>query len=98
MRNMQTVKHVGSVVQSTAGRDKGALYIVVGKLDYPYVWVADGRKYKADKPKKKNCRHLRRVETHGATEPAGAIRISNERIRSVLTGIGMDLTREVTHV
>lgn len=47
------MKPVGSVVQSTAGRDKGALYIVVGKLDYPYVWVADGRKYKADKPKKK---------------------------------------------
>lgn len=44
---------VCTVVKSCAGRDKEGLYVVVGKLDYPYVWIADGRKYKLDKPKKK---------------------------------------------
>lgn len=41
---------VCTVVESLAGRDKGHLY-VVGSLAYPYVWIADGRKYNLDKPK-----------------------------------------------
>lgn len=44
---------VCTVVESLAGRDKGHLYVVVGSLAYPYVWIADGRKYNLDKPKKK---------------------------------------------
>lgn len=86
------------VVKSCAGRDKDTLYVVVGKLDYPYVWIADGRKYKLDKPKKKNCRHLQIVGTSGSVGSAGPIRISNEWIRSVVNRAKMDLTREVTHV
>lgn len=44
---------VCTVVESLAGRDKGHLYVVVGSLAYPYVWIADGRKYNLDKPKKR---------------------------------------------
>ena len=44
----------GMVVCSLAGKDKGAVYVVTGSLTAPYVWVADGRKYKVEKPKKKN--------------------------------------------
>lgn len=43
---------VCTVVESLAGRDKGHLYVVVDSLAYPYVWIADGRKYNLDKPKK----------------------------------------------
>ena len=87
-----------AVVKSCAGRDKNSLYVVVGKLDYPYVWIADGRKYKLDKPKKKNCRHLQIVGTNGSIGSVGPLRISNEWIRSVVSRAKMDLTREVTHV
>lgn len=89
---------VCTVVRSSAGRDKNSLYVVVGKLDYPYVWIADGRKYKLDKPKKKNCRHLQIVGTSVSIGNAGPMRISNEWIRSVLNRAKMDLTREGTHV
>ena len=75
---------VCTVVESLAGRDKGHLYVVVGSLAYPYVWIADGRKYNLDKPKKKNCRHLRILGTSVSTGSAGPARISNEWIRSVL--------------
>ena len=75
---------VCTVVESLAGRDKGHLYVVVGSLAYPYVWIADGRKYNLDKPKKKNCRHLQVLGTSVSGMDAGSVRISNEWIRSVL--------------
>ncbi|WP_293986076.1 KOW domain-containing RNA-binding protein [uncultured Megasphaera sp.] len=75
---------VCTVVESLAGRDKGRLYVVVGSLAYPYVWIADGRKYNLDKPKKKNCRHLRILAASVSSDSAGPSRISNEWIRSVL--------------
>ncbi|KMO85430.1 hypothetical protein AB840_13675 [Megasphaera cerevisiae DSM 20462] len=86
------------VVRSCAGRNKDSLYVVVGKLDYPYVWIADGRKCKLDKPKKKNCRHLQILGTSVSKGNAGPVRISNEWIRSVLNRAKNELTREVTHV
>ena len=87
-----------TVVQSRAGRDKDNLYVVVGKLAYPYVWIADGRKYHLDKPKKKNCRHLQILGTSVSTGAAGPKRSSDEWIRSVLNRAKVELTREVTHV
>ncbi|WP_301859885.1 KOW domain-containing RNA-binding protein [uncultured Megasphaera sp.] len=89
---------VYTVVKSCAGRDKNGLYIVVGKLDYPYVWIADGRKYSLDKPKKKNCRHLQKVGTNVFDSGAGSLKLSNEWIRAAVNQARMKLTREDTHV
>ncbi len=89
---------VYATVKSCAGKDKDGLYVVVGKLDYPYVWIADGRKYTLDKPKKKNCRHLQPTGTSVSNGSAGPLRISNEWIRSVLNRAKMKLTREGIHV
>ena len=88
----------GTVVKSCAGRDKGGLYVVIGTLDYPYVWIADGRKYTWDKPKKKNCRHLRIVETSMTVTDLVSHKISNEGIRDVLNRFRDERTREVLHV
>ena len=88
----------GTVVRSCAGRDRGGLYVVIGTLDYPYVWIADGRKYTLDKPKKKNCRHLIMLETSVSAKEAVSCRISNEWIRSVLNQARDEMTREVAHV
>lgn len=88
----------GMVVLSLAGKDKGAMYVVTGSLTAPYVWIADGRKYQVEKPKKKNYRHLQVLGTSVSGVDAGSVRISNEWIRSVLKRAGVESTREVTHV
>lgn len=49
------------IVMSIAGRDKGNLYIVVGKTDKEKVLVADGKSKKVENPKKKNQKHLQLV-------------------------------------
>ena len=89
---------VGTVVISCAGKDKDQLYVVAGSLADPYVWIADGRKYTVEKPKKKNCRHLRIAGTSVSAVGAGSVRISNEWIRSVLNRARVEFTREVAHV
>ena len=88
----------GSVVQSCAGKDVNGLYVVVGEIGYPYVWIADGRKYTWDKPKKKNCRQLRVLETSLSVTEIVSHKLSNEWIRSVLNRAKDELTREVLHV
>lgn len=49
----------GSVVRSTAGRDQGRLFLVVGEVDGLHVLLSDGRTHTVGKPKKKKRRHLR---------------------------------------
>lgn len=49
---------LGQVVHSTAGRDKGRYFIVVGLIDHNYVLVADGGLRKINNPKKKKVKHL----------------------------------------
>ena len=53
---------VGDVVLSLAGRDSGRLFFVVGVED-GYALIADGRLRRADGPKRKKLKHLRRVGT-----------------------------------
>ncbi|GAB6877302.1 KOW domain-containing RNA-binding protein [Thermaerobacter litoralis] len=49
---------IGQLVTSRAGRDQGRAYLVVGVLDDRFVLVADGDLRPADRPKRKNVRHL----------------------------------------
>ena len=57
----------GDIVRSSAGRDKGRLYLVIRKEERA-VFVADGRHVKADKPKRKNIRHIIKVCETALTE------------------------------
>lgn len=50
---------VGQVVYSTAGRDEGRIFIVLGIIDDNYVYISDGDLRKVSKPKKKKVKHLR---------------------------------------
>ena len=47
----------GTVVKSKAGRDAGSSYVVL-KAESDFVWIADGRRRKSEKPKRKNIRHI----------------------------------------
>ena len=49
---------LGDKVCSTAGRDAGKCFLVVGILDKQYVLISDGKTHKVDKPKKKKIKHL----------------------------------------
>ena len=47
----------GSIVLATAGRDQDGLFFVVGQAD-GFLLLADGKRRKLERPKRKNPRHL----------------------------------------
>lgn len=50
---------IGRVAVATAGRDKGRRFAVVGTAGDDYVLLADGKRRKAQKPKRKKLKHVR---------------------------------------
>lgn len=52
---------IGSMVEVIQGRDAGLVAVVVGHVENRYVLVADGSVRRADKPKKKNIQHVRKI-------------------------------------
>lgn len=49
---------IGSVVIANAGKEKGGEFVVVG-IDERFVYLADGKRLKASKPKKKAKVHVK---------------------------------------
>ncbi|MDR0222560.1 MAG: KOW domain-containing RNA-binding protein [Oscillospiraceae bacterium] len=62
-----------TLVKSVAGHDKGSWYAALREED-GFVYIADGRRRKAEKPKKKNVKHVeitrKTVELSGLTDKA----------------------------
>lgn len=56
------------MVRSTAGHDKGGVFAVIGFTDGEIALIADGKRRKLEKPKKKKLKHL---------EPLGILEQSN---------------------
>lgn len=50
---------LGQIVCSAAGRDKGAFMVVVGFSGEAYVYLADGKQRRAQKPKLKKLMHIK---------------------------------------
>lgn len=48
----------GDIVFAKAGRDKDKPFVVTEVLDEQYVLLANGRKRRVEKPKKKKVKHL----------------------------------------
>ena len=48
------------IVQSLAGHDRGEYFFVMDVTEQ-YVLLANGKDRTAEKPKRKNCRHVRKV-------------------------------------
>ncbi len=57
-------------MKSLAGRDQGGYYVAVEAEDR-FVFIADGRERKLEKPKRKNVKHIspvgKRIEIVGLT-------------------------------
>lgn len=51
---------IGSFVYSTSGHDMGSYYVVVS-CNSEYVYLVDGKIRTLDRPKKKNRKHIRRL-------------------------------------
>lgn len=57
---MQKVINIGDLVLSTAGRDRNVIFLVVDVIDN-FAYIVDGKTRKINSPKKKNIKHLERL-------------------------------------
>ncbi len=69
---------VGSIVRSCAGRDKNSFYVAVGISD-GFVYIADGRVRKLEKPKRKNIKHISPTNTVISIEA-----LTNKKLKKAL--------------
>ncbi len=53
---------VGTIVISTAGRDRGRTMVIVAKTEN-YLLVCDGKERRLERPKRKNPKHLKLTNT-----------------------------------
>lgn len=69
---------VGSIVKSCAGRDKNSFFVAVG-ISGGFVEIADGKKHKLERPKRKNIKHISPTNTVISMEA-----ITNKKLKKVL--------------
>lgn len=74
---------IGSVVVSTAGRDKGGWFAVVS-LEGEFAFLADGKARKLVNPKKKKRKHLQETNMSVCLEEI----TSDRKLRKQLTALG----------
>lgn len=79
----------GKIVKSKAGHDKGLLFVISGVSDKEdgYVFIADGRSRRIEKPKKKKLKHLLILD--GALETDESF--TNRKIRDTISKLKADL-------
>jgi hypothetical protein len=79
----------GSIVRSTAGRDRGLDFVVLA-VENDRVWIADGRHHPVARPKRKNPKHLvlRRPPPDGWPEWVAAGPTDDELRRRLATILG----------
>jgi large subunit ribosomal protein L14e len=76
---------VNSVAMSLAGHDRGEIFAVIGLTDDHCALLADGKRRKTEKPKKKKLKHLRAI---GSLDLPVANEASNREIRGALRAFG----------
>ncbi len=50
---------IGRLALSTAGRDKGRIFMILDIIDEQYVYIVDGELRTKERPKKKKLKHLK---------------------------------------
>ncbi|WP_425059831.1 hypothetical protein SCACP_04490 [Sporomusa carbonis] len=81
---------LGHIVISSAGRDAGRAYVVLGWYKPQTLLVADGRSRKVESPKKKNVKHVKRLNSianNVAETLASGQKTTDEDIRQALAQI-----------
>ena len=80
----------GQLVRSKAGRDKGQLFYVID-TDEQYVYLADGKSRKLEKPKRKKRKHVEQVprtESRIAEKIRNGEKVLNSELRKELASFG----------
>ena len=84
---------ISDVVLSTAGRDKNQLFYVVG-TEGVYVFLANGKDRKLEKPKHKKLKHVTKVlrsETRVAAKLLVGDKVLNSELRRDLAYLSREL-------
>ena len=79
-----------SLVVSKAGRDQGQLFYVID-ADEQYVYLADGKSRKLEKPKRKKRKHVEQVprtESRIAEKIRNGEKVLNSELRKELASLG----------
>ena len=79
-----------SLIVSKAGRDKGQLFFVVD-TDEQYVYLADGKSRRLEKPKRKKRKHIEqipRTESRIAEKIRNGEKVLNSELRKELASFG----------
>ena len=79
-----------SLIVSKAGRDKGQLFYVID-TDEQYVYLADGKSRKLEKPKRKKRKHIEQVprtESRIAEKIRNGEKVLNSELRKELASFG----------
>ena len=79
-----------SMVVSKAGRDQGQLFYVID-ADEQYVYLADGKSRRLEKPKRKKRKHIEqipRTESRIAEKIRNGDKVLNSELRKELASFG----------
>ena len=85
--------NVSDVVISTAGRDQGKLFYVIG-TDPVYLTLANGKDRTLEKPKRKKRRHIQKVlrsETRVAEKIRNGDKVLNSELRRDLAYLSKEM-------
>ncbi len=83
---------ISDVVVSTAGRDQGHWFYVIG-MDQDHLLLANGKDRTLDKPKRKKRKHIRKVlrsETRVAEKLRAGDKVLNSELRKDLAGFSRE--------
>ena len=84
-----------SLVVSKAGRDQGQLFYVID-ADEQYVYLADGKSRRLEKPKRKKRKHVEQVprtESRIAEKIRNGEKVLNSELRKELASFGQKLSQ-----
>ena len=84
---------ISDVVVSTAGRDQGKLFYVIG-TDPAFLYLANGKDRTLDKPKRKKRKHIQKVlrsETRVAQKLRAGDKVLNGELRRDLASLSRDM-------
>lgn len=82
---------VGSAVLALAGREKGRCFVAAA-IDGGFVYIADGKERKLEKPKRKSMKHISPVGAFIGTEE-----LTNKKLRRFLAELSTQSPEEVSH-
>ena len=85
-----------SLVVSKAGRDQGQLFYVID-ADEQYVYLADGKSRRLEKPKRKKRKHIEqipRTESRIAEKIRNGEKVLNSELRKELASFGQKQSQD----